>query len=106
MSSRKWQDEVQKVPGYEVEWYVVYEVTDTSIEVLDYSNIDEETIEKLKGSVANIIHDLKTISDREMKSIPIDKRKLDVVTKAGNGYISMSLVADNMLVMAGLRKKA
>ena len=102
---REWQNEVQKVPGYEVAWYVVYEVSDVEIEVLDYENIDSNTINMLKGIVANIIHDLKAISERELKTIPIDKRKLDVVTKAKGGYISMSLVADSMLVMAGLRKK-
>ena len=105
MKGKRWEEEVQKVPGYEVEWYVVYEVSETSIDVLDYYRVDEDKIEALKGVVANIIHDLKTISEKELKGVPIEKRKVDAVIRGEGGYISMSLVAESMLVMAGLKKK-
>ena len=104
MAERKWEEEIRKVPGYKVEWYIVYEVTETSIDLLDSYNVDETTIEQLRPTIANIIHDLKTISEREMKSIPIDKRKLDAVVKAKDGYVSMSLISENIMVVAGLRR--
>jgi hypothetical protein len=100
---RKWR--VQEVPGYEVEWYVVYELKGSQLEVLDYENIDNEKVKMLLDVAASIFHDLKSISERELKGLPIEKRQLDVVVKAENGYISMSFIADSMLVMAGLKKK-
>jgi len=105
MVERKWEDEIRRVPGYEVEWYIVYEISETNIEVLDSYNIGVDVIEKLRPTMANVIHDLRTISEKELKGVPIDKRKLDTVIKAQNGYISMSLISDNIMVIAGLKRK-
>ena len=103
MSKREWK--IQEVPGYEVEWYVVYELKGSTLEVADYENIDSEKIREIYDTALNIFHDLKSISEKELKIYPIEKRQLDVVVKAERGYISMSFVADSMLVMAGLRRK-
>jgi len=100
---RKWR--VQEVPGYEVEWYVVYELRGSKLEVLDYENIESEKVNLLMDIATSIFHDLKNISEKELKGLTMEKKQLDVVVRAEKGYISMSFVADSMLVMAGLRKK-
>jgi len=102
-AERKWK--VQEVPGYRVEWYVVYELRGSKLEVLDYENIDPEKVNSLVDIAATIFHDLKSISERELRSLPIEKRQLDVVVRAEKGYISMSFIAESMLVMASLKKK-
>ncbi len=100
---RKWR--IQEVPGYEVEWYVVYELRGTKLEILDYENIERDKVDMLLDVATSIFHDLKSISERELKGLPVEKKQLDVVVKAKEGYISMSFIADSMLVMAGLKKK-
>ncbi|HIH89919.1 hypothetical protein [Ignicoccus hospitalis] len=102
MAQKKWK--VQEVPGYKVDWYVVYELKGTKLEVVDYENIRPEKINEIYEIAINIFHDLKSISEKELRAYSAEKRQLDVVVKAEGGYISMSFVADSVLVMAGLKK--
>ena len=103
MPSKKWK--VREVPGYEVEWYVVVEQRGAKLEVLDYENITEDKINMVLDTISSLFHDLKLISEKELKGIPTEKKNLDVVIRADKGYISMSFIADSILVVAGLREK-
>ncbi len=103
MPERKWK--VREVPGYEVEWYVVVEQRGTNLEVLDYENVSEDKVKMIVSTISSLFHDLKMISDKELKGIPTEKKNLDVVVKTDNGYMSMSFIADAILVIAGLREK-
>ncbi len=103
MPEKKWK--VREVPGYEVEWYIVVEQRGTNLEVLDYENVNEDKVKMLIDSLSSLFHDLKMISDKELKGLPTEKKNLDVVVKTEKGYMSMSFIADSILVVAGLREK-
>ncbi|ALU12807.1 hypothetical protein EYM_07695 [Ignicoccus islandicus DSM 13165] len=101
----QWKEEIRKVPGYEIEWYAVFEITEGNLELLDKESVSIEVLRKIEPMVASVIHDLKAISEAELRDEPMEKRKLDVLVNTEKGFISMSLVSDSILVIASLRKK-
>ena len=101
----QWKEEIRKVPGYEIEWYAVFEIAEGELELLDKESISIELLRKIEPRIANVIHDLRAVSEMELRDEPIEKRKLDVLVNTENGYLSMSLVSDSILVIASLRKK-
>ncbi len=105
MRNSEWKKEIKKLPGYEIEWYAVFEIVEGNLELLDKESVSIELLKKMEPLIANVIHDLKAISENELRDEPIDKRKLDVLVNLEKGYISMSLVSDSILVIASLKKE-
>ena len=95
---------IKGAPGFKVEWYAVFEVTSKDLKLLYSENIDSGTLERLSKFLKSAAHDMKTISDRELTSIPIQERKVDVVASFENGLLSMTLLSEQVFVIAKLSR--
>ncbi len=100
----EYKDVIKEVPGFKVEWYAVFEVTPKDLKLLYSENIDSGTLEKLNAFLKSAAHDMKTISDRELISMPIQERKIDVIASFKNGLLTMTLLSEQVFVIAKLSK--